>query len=59
MKHPEHHEQKRKKQSQFLEVLKRLARKPSAMIGLCIFIAVILVFVVIAIVIAQMISHLG
>ena len=38
-----HHDQKRKKQSQFLEVLKRLARKPSAMIGLCIFIAVILV----------------
>ena len=40
-----HHEQKRKKQSQFLEVLKRLARKPSAMIGLCIFLIVILVCV--------------
>ncbi len=34
---------KRKKQSQFREVLKRLAKNPSAMIGLCIFVAVILV----------------
>ena len=36
---------KRKKQSQFKEVLKRLSKNKSAMIGLCIFIAVIIVCV--------------
>ena len=36
---------KRKKQSQFKEVLKRLSKNKSAMIGLCIFLAVIIVCV--------------
>ena len=36
---------KKKKQSQFLEVLKRLAHRPSAMIGLAIFLVVILMCV--------------
>ena len=36
---------KRKKQSQFKEVLKRLSKNKSAMIGVCIFIAVIIVCV--------------
>ena len=36
---------KRKKQSQFKEVLKRLSRNTSAMIGLCIFLAVIVICV--------------